>query len=220
MSSILPLPWKEVMIESPASLRWAGLEGSPHLWKLGLREAGMLPGSALAFGISKAPLNPGPWSQGSWVRSQPRVGSVGSGLRVRWGTPSVPPGAYGFGLILHLAHPDSGAPPVSSTPDALAQGSPWGLVWFKESLFKQKCLKVFVVLSASPVRVRKPRIMASNCRRGSPSQTYPILLTVTRRPNGAGWVGTGNPSPPRSQRLTPTVSEPYCVQCFRQAEGG
>nr|KAF6369426.1 hypothetical protein mMyoMyo1_010764 [Myotis myotis] len=61
MSSILPLPWRED--DRVPSLTEVGrLEGSPHLWKRELREAGMLHGSVLAFGISKAPLNPGPWA--------------------------------------------------------------------------------------------------------------------------------------------------------------
>lgn len=127
------------MIGSPASLRWAGLEGSPHLWKLGLREAGMLHGSVLACGISKAPLNPGPWAlepevlgEGSaqsrkcWLGPKGEAGPLQPSWLLGQVNTSLPPGAYGFGLILHLAHLDSGAPPVSSTPQCTSPRQPLG----------------------------------------------------------------------------------------------
>lgn len=80
MSSILPLPWRGDRHVPSLTVRGAGLEGSSHLWKLGLREAEMHRGAVPASGIFKAPLNAGPWShqragrlplgQGSWVRGQ------------------------------------------------------------------------------------------------------------------------------------------------------
>lgn len=176
----------------------------------GLLEAGALWGCA-GLRVFQAPLSAAPWGhqragrlprargpgEGAAQGRQCRLRPEGLWHQVSTVFPAL--GRDGFGLVLHLDPRPAGS-------DALARGSPQGLVWFKESLFKKgKCLKVFgFFLSASPLRFREPRITAPNSRRGSPSLTH--LADGHQDAKWGSWVGT-EPHPPGLQAPRPRPQE-------------